>query len=216
MQTLSFQQNNRAPAERLIFQYHSNERPADNVDHRNICAAVRAWAAVEGRLVVALQIKKAAQDMGVGEIDMSGSADTWNVKLFRWLDNKHGYISYQKNIQLLTPVIVDVLPLQYRSRLLPMECSAARLATKLKEDSEAARAVALNAPQHERSKEIQESIHATAWVDGPNSVISNLVGAIVMSGMDVVEGVKAALLEQERLSGANTVGNCGEQYVKHR
>nr|DAL51255.1 MAG TPA_asm: hypothetical protein [Caudoviricetes sp.] len=27
---------------------------------------------------------------------------------------------------------------------------------------------------------------------------------------------KAAVLEHQRLSGAITLGNCGEQYVKHR
>ncbi len=27
---------------------------------------------------------------------------------------------------------------------------------------------------------------------------------------------KAAVLEHQRLSGANTVGNCGDQYVKYR
>lgn len=30
------------------------------------------------------------------------------------------------------------------------------------------------------------------------------------------EMVKAAVREHQRLSGANTVGNCGEQYVKYR
>ncbi len=34
-----------------------------------------------------------------------------------------------------------------------------------------------------------------------------------MTGLKMV---KAALVEQQRLSGAKTVGNCGDQYVKHR
>lgn len=34
-----------------------------------------------------------------------------------------------------------------------------------------------------------------------------------MTGLKMV---KAALVEQQRLSGANTKGNCGEQYVKYR
>ena len=34
--------------------------------------------------------------------------------------------------------------------------------------------------------------------------------------MTVLEKAKAAVLEHQRLSGAKTVGNCGEQYVKHR
>lgn len=34
-----------------------------------------------------------------------------------------------------------------------------------------------------------------------------------MTGLKMV---KAALVEQQRLSVAKTSGNCGEQYVKHR
>lgn len=30
------------------------------------------------------------------------------------------------------------------------------------------------------------------------------------------EKAKAAVLEHQRLSGAKTVGNCGDKYVKHR
>ena len=45
MQTLSFQQNNRAPSEHLKFQYQHSEAEGQPVDHRAICSAVRAWAA---------------------------------------------------------------------------------------------------------------------------------------------------------------------------
>lgn len=34
-----------------------------------------------------------------------------------------------------------------------------------------------------------------------------------MTGLKMV---KAAVFEHQRLSGAKTVGNCGEQYVKYR
>lgn len=34
--------------------------------------------------------------------------------------------------------------------------------------------------------------------------------------MTELKKVKAAVLEHQRLSGANTRGNCGEQYVKYR
>ncbi len=34
--------------------------------------------------------------------------------------------------------------------------------------------------------------------------------------MTELKMVKAALVRQQRLSGAKTSGNCGEQYVKHR
>lgn len=34
--------------------------------------------------------------------------------------------------------------------------------------------------------------------------------------MNGSEMAKAVVLEHQRLSGAKTEGNCGEQYVKHR
>ena len=34
--------------------------------------------------------------------------------------------------------------------------------------------------------------------------------------MTVSEKAKAAVREHQRLSGAKTVGNCGDQYVKYR
>lgn len=34
--------------------------------------------------------------------------------------------------------------------------------------------------------------------------------------MTVSKKAKAAVREHQRLSGANTVGNCGDQYVKYR
>jgi hypothetical protein len=88
MQTLSFQQNNRASSDSMTFQFHQDEAAVQHVDHRALCSAVRAWAAAEGRMVVALEIKEAAEEMELSGIDMSVNADVWNVKLFRWLDNK--------------------------------------------------------------------------------------------------------------------------------
>jgi hypothetical protein len=88
MQTLSFQQNNRASSDSMTFQFHQDEAAVQHVDHRALCSAVRAWAAAEGRMVVALEIKEAAEEMELSGIDMAVNADVWNVKLFRWLDNK--------------------------------------------------------------------------------------------------------------------------------
>lgn len=34
--------------------------------------------------------------------------------------------------------------------------------------------------------------------------------------MSYSEKAKAAVLEHQRLSGAKTVGNCGDKHVKHR
>lgn len=158
MQTFSFQQNSRAPSERLTFQYQMAEAQSQPVDHRAICSAVRAWAAAQGRVVVALAIKEAAIEAGLTGIDMTGNADVWNVKLFRWLDNHENSPAYRANVERLTPTILAVLPLEFRSRLAPRDDFMTRYAAMEKEVSEAKQAVILNAPQHQMVKEVREGI----------------------------------------------------------
>jgi hypothetical protein len=41
-------------------------------------------------------------------VDFSGQTDVWNVKLFRWLDNKEDSASYRKNVEQLVPAIMSV------------------------------------------------------------------------------------------------------------
>ncbi|MGZ7153914.1 hypothetical protein ACXWOD_10515, partial [Streptococcus pyogenes] len=72
MQTVSFQQSSRASSNPLIFQCHQSESAAQDIDHRDICSAVRAWAAVEGRIAVALQIQEAAEELQLDGVDFSG------------------------------------------------------------------------------------------------------------------------------------------------
>jgi hypothetical protein len=61
---------------------------------------------------------------------------------------------------------------------------ALRIARSVKEDAEAIQAVVLKAPQHERLKEISESIVAKFYLDGPDSVaplmamVTTMLGAI--------------------------------------
>ncbi len=182
MQTLSFQQNTRAPTERLIFQYHSSDESTGNVDHRNLCAAVRAWAAAEGRLVVALQIKEAAEEMALEGIDLNVQPGVWNVKMFRWLDNKEGSAAYRSNVELLAPAIISALPLAYRDRVIQLDDVALRIAKTVKEDAEAIQAVMLKAPKQERWKEISESIVAKYLLDGPDSVAPIMAMVTTMLG----------------------------------
>lgn len=183
MQTLSFQQNNRALTERLTFQCHQPEATTDQVDHRAICSAVRAWSAAEGRVVVALVIKEAAEQMGLSDIDMSGNADVWNVKLFRWLDNKEMSPVYQANVELLVPAIVSVLPLRYRDRVVKNDSFAYRMARLEKEVSEAKQALMLDAPKKEKLKELGEGIFEMFRVD-PDltaplfAMVSTMLGAM--------------------------------------
>ena len=182
MQTLSFQQNNRAPTERLIFQYHQSEESAGNVDHRNLCAAVRAWAADEGRLGVALQIKEVAEEMMIQGIDLNIQPGVWNVKMFRWLDNKENSAAYRANVELLTPAILSALPLAYRDRVVKHDEVALRIARTVKEDAEAIQAVMLKAPKQVRLKEISEKIVASFYLDGPDSVAPLMAMVTTMLG----------------------------------
>ncbi|WP_417642383.1 toxin YdaT family protein [Enterobacter kobei] len=157
---------------------------SQRVDHHAVCSAVRAWAAADGRVVVALAIKEAAEDAGLSGIDMTGNADVWNVKLFRWLDNHEKSRVYQANIEQLAPVIISVLPLAYRDRIIKHDDIAIRIARTVKEDAEAIQAVVLKAPKHERLKEISEKIVASFYLDGPDSVaplmamVTTMLGAV--------------------------------------
>ncbi|EHN8719225.1 toxin YdaT family protein [Enterobacter hormaechei] len=165
MQKLPFQQNNIGSSERLKFQCQHSEAERQTVDHREICSAVRAWAAGESRIVVALAIKEAAEKAGIEGIDMTGNLDVWNVKLFRWLDNHNQSPVYRSNIELLAPAIISVLPLQYRNRLVKNDSFAYRMARLEKEVSEAKQALMLDAPKKEKLKELGEGIFEMFRVD---------------------------------------------------
>lgn len=182
MQTLSFHQSNRAPTERLIFNCHQEAKANQPVDHHAICSAVRAWAAAEGRMVVALDIKEAAEEMELNGIDMSVNADVWNVKLFRWLDNKEDSAVYRENVKQLAPAIMAALPLAYRDRLIKHDDITVRIARSVKEDAEALQAVVLNAPKQVRLKEISEKIVASFYLDGPDSVAPLMAMVTTMLG----------------------------------
>lgn len=182
MQTQSFQQNNRASAERLKFQFQQDEQGDKKVDHRAICSAVRAWAAAEGRVAVALEIKEAVEEAELVGIDTICNADVWNVKLFRWLDNQEKSAVYRANVEQLAPVIISVLPLAYRDRVVNHDNFALRIAKSVKEDAEAIQAVVLKAPKQERWKEISESIVAKYLLDGPDSVAPIMAMVTTMLG----------------------------------
>ncbi|MFG6090759.1 toxin YdaT family protein [Enterobacter soli] len=182
MQTLSFQQNNRTSSNCMTFQFHQDQDADQHVDQRAICSAVRAWAAAEGRMVVALDIKEAAEEMELDGIDMSVNADVWNVKLFRWLDNKEDSAVYRENVKQLVPAIMAALPLAYRDRLIKHDDITVRIARSVKEDAEALQAVVLNAPKQVRLKEISEKIVASFYLDGPDSVAPLMAMVTTMLG----------------------------------
>ncbi|EOW2790686.1 toxin YdaT family protein, partial [Enterobacter hormaechei] len=65
---------------------------------------------------------------------------------------------YRENVRQLTPAIMAVLPVEYRTRLIGADCKMSRLAEAEKELAEAKQAVLLDAPEHQKLKEVSEGI----------------------------------------------------------
>lgn len=62
------------------------------------------------------------------------------------------------NIRQLAPAIMSVLPLEYRNRLAPQNDMMSLIASAMKECAEAKQAVLLDAPEHQKLKEVSEGI----------------------------------------------------------
>ncbi|WP_413594589.1 toxin YdaT domain-containing protein [Citrobacter youngae] len=145
--------------------------------------AVRAWAGVDGQDVVSALIVEEYQAQGGDEITFPDDLSRQRQKLFRFLDNHFNSERYRENVRQLTPAILAVLPLEFRSRLLPEDNVMARLARLEKETSEAKIAVALDAPRHQKLKELSEGIVEMYRVDpgltGPlMEMVQMMLGAI--------------------------------------
>lgn len=77
-------------------------------------------------------------------------------KVFRWIDGDTEYAT--NNIRQLAPAIMSVLPLEYRNRLAPQNDTMSLIASAMKECAEAKQAVLLDAPEHQKLKEVSEGI----------------------------------------------------------
>lgn len=178
MHSLSFQQNTGFPSSEMINRYQSGL--ADK--HAQIRAAVRAWAAsLDNQDVVAgLIVEEWERQGGVG-LNFSNDLSRKRQKLFRWLDSDTGYS--RKNIRQLTPAILAVLPLEHRGSLVGGDCKLTRLANAEKEVGEAKRAVLLDAPRHQKLKEMSEGIVSMLRLEpdltGPlMAMVTTLLGAM--------------------------------------
>lgn len=164
MQSLTFQNNNTAMDRRLISQNQRKTVSSDSFSHHAVCSAVRAWAAsINNQDFVTGLIVEEWESQGGDALDFPDDLSRRRQKLFRWLDGTS--MSAQRNIQLLTPAILAVLPLEYRNRLLPEDNIMARLARLEKETSEAKIAIAMGAPKHQKLKELSEGIAEMFRVD---------------------------------------------------
>lgn len=153
MQTLSFQQNTGFNTGALI-----KRNQPKVTEHDNIRSAVRAWASVAGQDVVSAYIIEEWRQQGAGGIDFPEDISRARQKLFRYLDNQVESEKYREYVRLLTPTIMAVLPLEYRNRLMPHDDVLFRLSSAIKECAEAKQAVMLNAPEHQKLKEVSEGI----------------------------------------------------------
>ncbi len=153
MRTFSFQQNTGFKTGTLI----KRNQPIV-AEHDNIRSAVRAWAAAAGQDVVSAYIVDEWRQQGGEEIAFPDDISRARQKLFRYLDNPAESERYREYVRLLTPAIMAVLPLEFRHRLMPQDDILSRLSSAMKECAEAKQAVMLNAPEHQKLKEVSEGI----------------------------------------------------------
>lgn len=155
MQSLSFQKSTSFKQEAVIYrnQVKGEKMPGPAA----VRSAVRAWAAdCRSREFVAALIADEWRRIGGEDLEIPTDPARQMQKIFRWLDGDTEYAA--ENVRLLTPAIMAVLPLEFRTRLVPQEDTMSRIASAMKECSEAKQAVLLGAPEHQKLKEVSEGI----------------------------------------------------------
>ncbi|WP_144815046.1 toxin YdaT domain-containing protein [Enterobacter sp. DE0047] len=178
MQTLTFQQSIAFTQAAMI-----NRSQVKEPSHVDIRDAVRAWAAVAGQDVVAAHIVDQWRSCGGEGIEFPADISRARQKLFRWLDNRFDTEDCRERVRQLTPSILVVLPLEHRGSLVGGDCKLTRLAHAEKEVAEAKRAVLLDAPRHQKLKEVSEGIAALFRLEpdlaGPlMAMVTTMLGGI--------------------------------------
>lgn len=161
MQSLTYQQSIAFSPGVMI--NRAQQKQEDN--HDAIRNAIRSWAASQGQDVVTMLIVNEYRAQGGEDITFPTELSRQRQKLFRFLDNQFDTEQYRENVRQLTPAIMSVLPLEFRERLLPEDNLMSRLARLEKETSEAKIAVAMDAPRHQKLKELSEGIVEMFRVD---------------------------------------------------
>ena len=155
MQSLTYQQSTGIHSSVMI----NRAQPEPDNNHELIRAAVRAWsAAIDNQDVVCALIINEYREQGGTAISFPEDVSRARQKLFRFLDNRFDSDQYRENVRQLTPAILAVLPLEYRTRLLPQNDTMSLIASAMKECAEAKQAVLLGAPEHQKLKEVSEGI----------------------------------------------------------
>lgn len=178
MQTFNFQQN--ISFSKVAVINRSQVKEPSYVDIRD---AVRAWAAASGQDAVAAHIVDQWRNCGGEGIEFPKDISRARQKLFRWLDNRFDTEDYRNRVRQLTPAILAVLPLEHRGALVGGDCKLTRLAHAEKEVAEAKRAVLLDAPRHQKLKEMSEGIVSMFRLEpdlaGPlMAMVTTMLGAL--------------------------------------
>ncbi|WP_316502030.1 toxin YdaT domain-containing protein [Klebsiella aerogenes] len=155
MQSLTYQHNTGFVPAAMINRAQSKQ----DHDHELIRDAVRAWAsAIDNQDVVSALIINEYREQGGDAISFPDDISRARQKLFRFLDNRFDSDQYRENVRQLTPAIMAVLPLEFRTKLAPQNDTMSLIASAMKECAEAKQAVLLNAPEHQKLKEVSEGI----------------------------------------------------------
>lgn len=154
MQSLAYKHNNGLAPGVLI----NCSQPKHIQNHELIREAVRAWAATAGQDVVSAYIVEEWRRQGGNSIEFPEDISRARQKLFRFLDNRFDSEQYRENVSKMTPAIMAVLPMEYRTYLIGANCKLSRLAKAEKEVAEAKQAIILDAPEHQKLKEVSEGI----------------------------------------------------------
>ena len=179
MHSLAFQHNTGFVPAAVI----NRAQPKKLVTHDDIRDAVRAWSAVAGQDVVAALIVEEWRQQGGEGISFPADISRQRQKLFRFLDNRFDSEEYRQRVERMTPAIMAVLPLEYRTRLVGQDDITARIAAAMKECAEAKQAVLLGAPEHQKLKEVSEGIASLFRLMpdqvGPlMTIVTSMLGAV--------------------------------------
>ncbi|WPS41441.1 toxin YdaT family protein [Klebsiella aerogenes] len=155
MQSLTYQHNTVFVPTAMI----NRAQTKQDHDHELIRDAVRAWAsAIDNQDVVSALIINEYREQGGDSISFPDDISRARQKLFRFLDNRFDSDQYRENVRQLIPAIMAVLPLEFRTKLAPKNDTMSLIASAMKECAEAKQAVLLNAPEHQKLKEVSECI----------------------------------------------------------
>lgn len=114
MQSLTYQHNTGLHPGAMINRAQAKAAP----DHEKIRDAVRAWSsALDNQDVVSALIINEYREQGGTAISFPEDISRARQKLFRFLDNRFDSEQYRENVRQLTPAIMAVLPVEYRTRL---------------------------------------------------------------------------------------------------